>query len=93
MDNFERFKSLLQGFDSLRRKHLKRKRRAVLDAMGNAMGNARGAQGNCPVVLATSLGSHSYYVGRECSNCSTGSVALEFGHFELFFLYAPIKEF
>ena len=89
MDNFERFKSLLQGFDSLRRRHLKRKGRAVLDAMGNA----RGAQGNCPVVLATSLGSHSYYVGRECSNCSTGSVALEFGHFELFFLYAPIKEF
>ena len=89
VDNFERFKSLLQGFESLRRRHLKRKGRAVLDAMGNA----RGAQGNCPVVLATSLGSHSYYVGRECSNCSTGSVALEFGHFELFFLYAPIKEF
>ena len=89
MDNFERFKSLLQGFDSLRRRHLKRKGRAVLDAMGKA----RGAQGNCPVVLASSLGSDSYYVGRECSNCSTGSVALEFGHFELFFLYAPIKEF
>ena len=56
-------------------------------------GNARGTQGNFPVVLATSLGSDSNYVGRECSTCSTGSVALEFGHFELFFFYAPIKEF
>ena len=53
----------------------------------------RGAQGNFPVVLANSLGSDSNYVGRECSTCSTGSAAIEFIHFELFFLYAPIKEF
>ena len=32
VDNFERFKSLLHGFDSLRRRHLKRKGRAVLGA-------------------------------------------------------------
>ena len=32
VDNFERFKSLLHGFDSLRRRRLKRKGRAVLGA-------------------------------------------------------------
>ena len=73
------------GLDSLRGRRLKKK--------GKGVWGARGAQGNFPVVLATSLGSDSYYVGRECSTCSTGSAALEFIHFELFFLYAPIKEF
>ena len=47
-------------------------------------GNARGAQGNFPVVLASSVGSDSNYVGRP---------ALEFIHFELFFLYAPSRNF
>ena len=56
-------------------------------------GNARGAHGTFPVVLATSLGSDFNYVGRECSTGSTGSAALEFIHFQLFFLYAPVKEF
>ena len=49
--------------------------------------------GNFLVVLATSLGSDSNYVGRECSTCSTSSAALEFVHFDLFFLYTPIEEF
>ena len=76
------------GLDNLRGRRLKRKGKGF-----GREGNARGAQGNFPVVLATSLGSDSNYVGRECSTCSTGSAAIEFIHFELFFLYAPIKEF